>query len=341
MFFLVKCLFFALLSFTDLCASEEQGIVLATKRLIFEEFPDAYNPSIVPFQEGYLLCFRHVPNHHVHPWVSHTGIVILDKTFTPISKPQLLKMRPKQSKTPSQAEDARLFTYKGRVFLIYNDNIEVTHPTLSDRRDMFVAELFYQNGFFTISAARKLIHEAEYQSRIWQKNWVPFEWNGMLLLTYSVNPHEILYPNFVSGNCYPYHKTELDLAWKWGGLRCSVPPLLDEGEYLSFFHSASFTSSPASWGYDMWHYFMGAYTFSKDPPFHITKMSASPIIGDNFYTPSSFYKRVVFPGGCVISDSYIYVAYGKDDREIWIATLDKAALKRSLIPVQPKDLFRN
>ena len=78
---------------------------------------------------------------------------------------------------------------------------------------------------------------------------------------------------------------------------------------------------------------MGAYTFSADPPFAITSYTKKPIVGEGFYTDSNYYKRVIFPGGFVVSDSVIYLAYGKDDSEIWIATIDKAALKKALMPV--------
>ena len=93
-------------------------------------------------------------------------------------------------------------------------------------------------------------------------------------------------------------------------------------------------ASPSSWGLDMWHYFMGAYTFSAEAPFQITSITPDPIMAEEFYTPSSFNKRVIFPGGFVASDSKIYVAYGKDDREMWIATLDKDALKNAMVPIQ-------
>ena len=81
---------------------------------------------------------------------------------------------------------------------------------------------------------------------------------------------------------------------------------------------------------------MGAYTFSAEPPFHITQMTALPIFTEEFYSPSFYYKKVVFPGGFVESGPFIYLAYGKDDSEIWIATLDKQALKNALTPLEPK-----
>ena len=92
--------------------------------------------------------------------------------------------------------------------------------------------------------------------------------------------------------------------------------------------------SPASQGWKSWHYFTGAYTFSAEPPFEMTKISPQPIMGEDFYLSSSCEKRVVFPGGFAISGPYIYLAYGKDDSEIWVATLDKEALQASLVPIE-------
>lgn len=310
-----------------------KGIVKASKRIYLVDYPDAYNPAIIKFGQGYLLSFRYSPERYYQPWISYIGVVLLDESFEPISKPELLKTRYGNSKTPSQSEDARIFFYRGRTFVIYNDNLDVVYPAYNDRRDIFIAELFHENDHFALSAPKKLIYEAQYNYQWWQKNWIPFESNKLLLLSYSLNPHEVIYANLANGTCFLQYSTSGDIDWKWGKLRGSTPPELVDGEYLAFFHSSIITSSPASWDWEMWHYFMGAYTFSAEPPFQITKISPTPIYSEEFYTHSDSWKRVVFPGGFVISGSNIYVAYGKDDCELWIATLDKEALMNSLVPV--------
>lgn len=78
---------------------------------------------------------------------------------------------------------------------------------------------------------------------------------------------------------------------------------------------------------------MGAYTFSPDPPFEITKISSKPIEASSFYTFSSYDKRVIYPGGFIVDGPNLYVAYGKDDSEIWIATININELLQSLEPV--------
>lgn len=329
-----------LFSAQQICADENsrpfepEKLVVATKRIFLPEYPNAWNPSIIQVDSQYLLTFRYCPAPNNESFTSYIGIVVLNDQFEPVSTPQLLNTRNKNSKIPSQSEDARIFQYRDRLFLIYNDNADIVLTSIYERRDMFIAELFYTNEVFSLGNPVKLVYEAKYNSQVVQKNWVPFVKDEALLLTYTLNPHEVLYPNLKTGLCYPSYISSADIKWNFGSLRGSTPPLLVDGQYLAFFHSADFTSSPSSLSYDLWHYFMGAYTFSIEPPFEVTQITPLPITSEGFYTHSDYYKRVIFPGGFVLSDSYIYVAYGKDDRELWIATLDKEMLRKALRPVE-------
>lgn len=318
---------------------EELGktIVIATKRINLTDFPGAFNPSLIKTDKNYLLTFRYCPDHYYCPSLNYIGVVLLDEKFDPISEPQLLNTRIKGSPTVSQAEDARIFSYRERLFLIYNDNIEINSPNINQRRDMFMAELSYANDHFVLSAPLKLVYGEKYHTAWWQKNWVPFEWNKNLMLIYSTHPHEIIFPNLTSGECYSCYQTQAAFAWDWGKLRGSTPPQLDDGEYWAFFHSSLQTSSPCSLNQNLWHYFAGVYTFSAEPPFEMKKMLPFPIVAEGFYTFSPSLKKVIFPGGFVISNSSIYLAYGKDDAEIWIATIDKNALKKAMVSLSPKN----
>lgn len=89
------------------------------------------------------------------------------------------------------------------------------------------------------------------------------------------------------------------------------------------------------------HYFMGAYLFSEKPPFQMTSISPEPIIGPNFYSGKKHQTwkplRVVFPGGFVYDDTYIWVVYGRQDHEAWVVKLDREGLINSLIPVRPTE----
>jgi predicted GH43/DUF377 family glycosyl hydrolase len=322
----------------NLEARIDKNIVLSTKRIVLPKYPDAFNPSLFKGEQGYILSFRYCPDWYWDPWTNYIGVVLLNDSFEPISEPEILLSGLNTVCVKSQAEDARIFTYQNRIYLIYNDNVEVSRPWYRDRRDMYIAELKYIDNHFTLVHPVKLFYEQRYYSQLWQKNWTPFEWNNKLFLGYTLNPHEIIYANLNDGACYPCYETIAQIEWNLGVLRGSSPAVMVDGEYFSFFHAGHQMKTSVSPEEPLWHYFMGAYTFSANPPFNITKMSPEPIIGEGFYARSSHQKYVILPGGFVISGSRIYVTYGKDDDEMWIAEMSKEALMKSLIPVKERSL---
>lgn len=305
---------------------KSQKIVKDTKRIYLPQYPEAYNPSIIKSGNGYLMCFRISPNRWKDGGLtSFIGIVRLNENFDPISEPQILDTRFGNSIAP-QSEDARLFVFRDKIYLVYNDNTEEIWFNNDQRRDMYIAELLSDGDKYTVGKPLKLTHQKKYGGTKIQKNWMPFEWDKQLFLTYSILPHEILLPDFKTGSCLPIFETTPYMTWNYGPLRGGSPPILVDGEYLSFFHSSVYTSCPVTKGEKVWIYFMGAYTFSGSPPFELTKMSPYPIVGKGFYTYLIYWKRVIFPGGFVVSGNNIYLAYGKDDWEMWVATIDKKAL---------------
>lgn len=308
-------------------------MVLATKQVKIPGHPQAYNPSIIQTERGLLLTFRSHPDRN-KPWVSTIGYVFLNESADPISEPAFFDTRQFDHRTPSQAEDARLFLCNNKLFVIYNDNIEIQNPSAQQRRDMFLAEVQVNDDGLTLAPAIKLIHEKKYPVQLWQKNWLPFEYNHEPFMIYTVTPHEILHPDLMTGICAAVCETTSTPCWQWGECRGSTPPLLVDGEYLVFFHSMVRIQSDISDDRKIPHYFFGAYTFSAAPPFEITKMTPNPIIAEGFYTRANFHSRVVYPGGYVISGSRIYLAYGRNDQELWIATIDNELLQESLKPLQ-------
>jgi hypothetical protein len=317
--------------FLDLEALAQQNIVLSTKRIILPQFPAAQNPSILKVDQGYIYTFRVLD----YPFVNHIGAVLLDESFDPISEPQLLDTRLENRDIESHSEDATIFTWQNRIYLLYNDNVEVNRLWWGDRRDMFIVELTFENGEFKLKPATKLIYEQKYFTQHWQKNWGAFIWKDCLLFRYTINPHEILYPNLHDGSCYSCYETKTPIEWEFGELRGSGAALPIDGQYLAFFHSGiQVTSQVTPPEEPYWHYFCGAYTFSAEPPFEITCVSPYPIVDKEFYVSSGLYKRIIFPGGFTLSGPHIYLAYGKDDCELWIAVIDREALMKSLVPVK-------
>ena len=303
--------------------------ITATKKITLEAYPDAFNPSICKNDTGYVMIFRYCPDRRYDAF-SFIGIVQLNDDFDPISEPQLLETRFWSTLVSPHAEDPRIFSIAGKLYITYSDSPHVFLPGSHHRRDIYVAELLQDDGRYSLATPIQLQHLTMYDHVRVQKNWVPFEWNNQLYMIYSAQPHEILYVNLETGVCIPIYKTLTATPWSYGVIRGGTPALFVDGEYLSFFHSSQEISSPASDGKKLLHYFMGAYTFSAAPPFAVTKMSSTPLIGENFYVNSEYHKRVVFPAGFIVSKHDIYVVLGRDDKEIWMATINKELLQKNL-----------
>lgn len=307
-----------------------QEFVLEKVQIKIPDYPLAYNPSIVRWRDSILMSFRILTNAN-NVWHSQIGLVWVDENFQPISKPKLLDTRARCPLHPSKSEDARLFTVNDRLYIIYNDNEEFYDEGL---RRMYYSEVFYNGREFFVYPECLHTYEGARPDK-WEKNWVPFDYNGTFLLAYSISPHRIFLPLFGLGACQTVSSTRSVFSWAWGMNRLfgGTPALKVGDQYLAFFHSSKQLNSVQSNDYHTWHYFLGAYTFNPDPPFAITHVSPFPIIGKGLYDNPLIYKRVIFPGGYVFDENYIWIAYGREDSEAWILKLDRKGLLNSLSPV--------
>ena len=330
-FFLVG---FPLFSMQDL-EKMSQAFVLNLKKLEIPGYPNAFNPSIIRWQGSLLMSFRIIPN-PVFSFNSSIGLVWLDDNFNPIGTPQILSMRT-NSLVPCRAEDARLLTVGDTLFLVYSDNEEEKITKGGFR--VYISQLNFDGKQFSLHYVEKLSKFAGESKERREKNWVPFDYKGNLLLAYSIAPHKIFRPLLGTQKCETFADSSGLITWDWGELRGGTPGIQMGEEYLAFFHSQKKMKTIHSDEKEMLHYFMGAYTFSREPPFEVTKISPQPIVGKGFYK-GPVYKpywgsvRVVFPCGYVFDDKYIWIAYGRQDHEIWVVKLDKEGLLKSLIPVQ-------
>lgn len=318
-----------------------QDFVLSSERIYLSEFPHAFNPSIVRWHGKLLLSFRNIPNPRAS-FTSQIGLVWLNEDFTPASKPQLLDPQIEDPfispLIPTRSEDGRLVLINDQLMLVYSDNKDMIISKAGFR--VYVAEVVYQDDCFSLRHVEGLMRfEGESQQRR-EKNWTPFDYQGQLLLAYSLAPHRILRPIRNTGECQTYSESTSDIDWRWGELRGGTPALVVEGRFLAFFHSSKEMVSVQSQGKSSFHYFMGAYTYTLEPPFSITGMSPEPIVGKGFYTGNEYKPywhpvNVVFPCGYVFDEQFIWVTYGKHDHEMWITKLDKKGLLESLVPVSP------
>lgn len=306
-----------------------RDFILETKRIEIPGYPDAFNPSMTRWKGSLILSFRiYNAAHNAAPRI---GLVRLDERFAVAGEPQILEFRHQDPQSGNKRQDPRLLTVGDRLYIVYNN---VTEGTREMRRMLF-AEVKEEGERFYVDEAER-IHSFERESS-WrsEKNWVPFDLEGRLYFGYSLTPHRILQPVIGTGTCSTAAITDRFFDWNFGVLRGGTPAIkISEDHYLSFFHSSVNMASLHSKGRVVQHYFMGAYLFSAHPPFPILKMSKEPIVGKDFYHGAEYQTWkplcVVFPGGIVADEQYVWVAYGRQDHEIWIAKFDKEKLLESL-----------
>lgn len=344
-FFLIIICTSSLAASIDLEKEYSQDFILSTHRINIPEHPHAFNPTVVRWNGQLLMCFREIveTNKIIADTIfcsaeSKLGLVFLDEEFNPQQPAQMLDLS--RDGAPSRADDPRLLIVDDQLFLIYSDNVdkEVTEGGFR----VYVVELLFNGDEFLIEQHERL---AQFQNELpcrREKNWTPFEYRRSLLLAYSISPHKIFYPLLGLESCVTIGNTWPEIFWKWGELRGGTPAIFVDGKYLSIFHSSLDMASEHSDNETCLHYFIGAYTFSNHPPFIINGMSPEPIVGKGFYNGENYVPywkpvRVVFPCGLVENGPYIWMTYGRQDHEVWVAKIDKWKLLDSLIPIDLKN----
>jgi len=307
-----------------------QDFVLETQQIEIPGHPLAFNPSIIRWQGRLLLSFR---IRYPETLINQIGLIFLDEEFHPDGSAQILDIRMPDPLSVPKRQDPRLVAIGDKLFVVYN-NVLLRNFKPEIRR-MFAAEVHFDGTGFYVDQAEYLRYFEDEKPDRSDKNWVPFDYEGTLLMARFLDPHWVLRPIWGTGICETFSKSARPIYWDWGQLRGGTPALLiNPDEYLAFFHSSINMPSLHSKGKIVRHYFMGAYVFSAHPPFEIKRMSSEPIIGKNFYLGKEHQTwkplHVVFPGGFVFDDRYIWIAYGRQDHEIWIVKLDKERLLNSL-----------
>lgn len=307
-----------------------QKFLIEAKQIHIPGYPDAFNPALIRWKDSLLLFFR--IRDPLTASTDQVGYVWLDSQFIPCSQPKILEKRFVHTYQPSMAQDPRLVNVNDKLYVVFNNMWKVSK--IEERR-MYLAEVLDEQDQLYINQPMCCLNIDGKELSGKEKNWVPFVYQDQLLFAYSLFPHHILSPIDQTQNCETLFCTHASCQWKWGIPRGGTPALLVEGEYLAFFHSCLDIATIQSKGEKILHYMIGAYTFSAEPPFHITRISPEPLIHQNLYNGPMHRTwkplRVAFADGYIVDEKYIWLAYGKQDHETWIAKLDKKELLNSLI----------
>lgn len=300
-----------------------QDYVLEVRQLHIPGYPTACNASIVRWQNRLILSFNaYSVGKEDQPDLM--GLATLDEDFKVTGTPQILDV-PK-----NLWQDARLVVLNDTLYLVFNGAIE------GQVRRTFITQADFNGVEFSIEPPKAFLHFPGENPNQWERNWIPFVYNNSLLLATQLMPHRILSPVLGSQTCEEITSLNFSSSWMWGTPKTGTTAHLDGNHYLALFHSIKVMPSIHSDGKSIQHYFMGAYTFEDHPPFQVTAMSKEPIVGKHFYHGPEYTMckpcRVVFPCGYVMDKEFIWVVYGRQDHEIWMAKLEKKGLYSNMEP---------
>ncbi|MBU6446770.1 MAG: hypothetical protein KGQ49_05160 [Verrucomicrobia bacterium] len=301
--------------------------IVKSQQINIPEYRQAYNPSMIPYKGGYLLSFRYrtrFPTKFKNAYrddVSLIGVVKLDQNFKVVPKTaQILNIVSYSSDYSLTAEDARLFNVGNRIFIIFND---IPMLNIQGLNAMYLAELVEERGgLFALKDQAKPLNYL--YARAVEKNWSPFVADGKLYVIYSDHPRVILEVDVNTGYCQEVTRSISHRNWDLGEIRGGTPAYLVNDQFLTVFHSSFPVATSKGRAY-----VMGAYTFDKEPPFAIHAMTPNPL-GDPIDYSQNNASKVVFPGGMVVEDQQIHVAWGKADYQIMITTFDTKKLLESM-----------
>lgn len=308
--------------------------VCKTYEISIPDYENATNPSLLAYQDGYLLSFRYtcrfpqwMEGKRLLPVASFIGLAELDRQFKVKKKSvQLLEIQSFSDEFSLYAEDARLISFQGRIYVVFND---FPAPLPEYKRQMYLGEIKKEKGRW-VAERRAFAITSEGMNRI-EKNWVPFFLEPHLYFIYGETPHTLLQCDLSTGACRKVDERFQNLDWSFGIIRGGTPALRIEDQYLTFYHSSIEDLSEI---HERRIYFMGAYAFDPFFPFTIRSYTPFPIGHKDFYKGTSAKnhpsKKVVFPGGFVREGNALHVAWGKDDKKVMITTFDLEKLLKSM-----------
>jgi predicted GH43/DUF377 family glycosyl hydrolase len=308
-------------------------MISKTYKIEIPDYENAHNPSIIPYQDGYLLSFRYIARFpewfketSFIPVASLIGVAHLDKHFQLKKKSvQLLEIQSYSEDFSVYAEDARLILFQDRIFLVFNDLNAAERKYI---RRLYMVEITQKNGKW-IPKTRATRLFLDNMGRI-EKNWVPFFSGQSLYFIYGEEPHTIIECDPLTGLCHRVDERPIDLDWPYGIIRGGTPAIKIDDQFLTFYHSSLDQLDI----YKDRIYFMGAYTFDPFFPFTIRSYTPKPIGLTEYYkeTSSKDYpsKKVVFPGGIIREGNALHIAWGKDDKMVMITTFDLEKLLKSM-----------
>lgn len=242
-----------------------------------------------------------------------------------------------------------------RITVMSRDRLVLSYTSLNDWGQTEVAELSV-DAHSHISILKQGILQFVDKSlqghRNTHKNLVPFKYGDDVFFIDRINPLTVVRRQRNMTRRYKpieavlvSRAEDLNLTWSYGWLRGGTNAIqIDEDRYLAIFHSHHRNYDP-DFSNNLFTYYMGAFTFSSRPPFHLLEVSTLPIVHEdiyNYYPPFPYSSRrtsadyCVFPMGLFeteVAPGKLFLSIGVNDLYGAVLVLDKQILLEGLTVV--------
>lgn len=164
-----------------------------------------------------------------------------------------------------------------------------------------------------------------------EKNWTWFHAADSWHCLYSINPHVVFKISPEGSPTQTFSNKPLPLPWVYGEPRGGTSPVRVGDEYIVFFHSA------LTWQKPKRRYFMGAYTFSAEPPFELLRITSEPLLSgseEDFRALGG--PLVIFPNGALKRGDDWLVVFGVNDEACGWIKIPHVALDERLVVSRKK-----
>ena len=256
------------------------------------------NNSIIRWQGKLLMAYRM----ECFPFWRNgrTGMCELTEEFDPI--PGTASVLPVPGRLAyGESEDPRFVVLNGRLHLAYNNGCRQHLSCFNE--DLSIGPTVQIGATFPLAKR--------------EKNWSFFSHDSHVYAVYSCSPHHVV--RIFTNVADPASKEPWPFEWPFGIPRGGASPVLHDGLWYHFFHSAvnRLTGATDEKWLNPRRYFMGLYTFEDRPPFRPVECTRLPLLcGENNPPWPPTRNRwpsnhlVVFPSG----------AYRNDANDGWIVS---------------------
>jgi predicted GH43/DUF377 family glycosyl hydrolase len=292
----------------------------------------AFNPAITVFRGERLMAYRVVgPDRR-----RRLAVCRLDARWN-VKPGSLVPLSDHLLEAGDWHADPRFCVFEDRLLMHFNDGFRRPNRISLVELD--------PDALIPKGPARPLLLDV--LRRDIEKNWLLFDYEGMLLAVYTISPHVIL-------RVFPDDRREVvpcariyENVWdssayssRFGVLRGGTPPLRVGESYFSFFHSVYrvsfrrrvFNRLIHGQGTRTYRCAMGFYGFSASPPFGLQNFTPTPVLfppRSNATVANQLNRKIdrtIYPCGSVFLDNLWAVSFGINDASCRIRLFSHEAL---------------